>query len=188
MHTGHIDLVWSRPFGFSDFVTIPEKLKDFMSAGIYLWVEEHPDGEQLSYVGKATGKPDLIQRHQQHYSNYIGGRYTIPARFRSVENDWIPGQYPNNSNIVLDVERFVALVREAFEYTKHIKIYLAPKPGLNGQQLAVIERNLLYDLTPMGTIPGTKSEPKNRIKIIHKHATWCSEDVRRHIRNQPMIV
>lgn len=188
MIDGTIELPWFGPFSFRDFIEASERVKDFHVPGVYLWVETGEDGERISYVGKASGRPNLLQRQQDHYTNYIGGRYRIPGSYRSGKPDWEPGQYPQNAEIILDYERFTELVGEAFQYVQHTTIYLAPLKDWACEDISVAEWNLLYDLKPTDTRRGTLSEPRQRIKIVHKNARWYTSDVKRYIRNQPETV
>src|SRR5262245_53001658 len=113
-----IELVWFGPFSFRDFIEQSEQVKHHNIPGVYLWLERGVGGERISYVGKAGGTPNLIQRQQEHYANFIGGRYNIPGSFLDGKEGWVPGQYPQNSEIVLNYEQFVELVRAAFKFVQ----------------------------------------------------------------------
>jgi len=185
---GTIELVWFGPFSFRDFIEESERVKDFKVRGVYLWVEKGEAGEErISYVGKVSGEPNLLKRQRDHYANLIGGGWTIPGGFRSGKGKWEPHQYPENVGTVLSCDKFVELVRAAFQYVQCITIYLAPLGQLSSEVIGAVERNQLYDLKPTYTNPGTKSEPRQRLRIVHKNARWYTEDVKRYIRNQPMI-
>ena len=118
-----VDLFWSGPFRFADFIRSPRDFELFRSAGVYLWVEEQTDQARLSYIGKVTGKPSLLQRQQDHYSNIIGARWNIPAEYRDKLREWIPNQYPGNAEILLDA---VNLVKSKANLLPEIRLVQLP--------------------------------------------------------------
>ena len=182
-----IILDWLGPFTFTDLLNEPTPSK-LEVPGVYLWIEKRQEWEQISYVGKATGRPGLLARQRKHYSNLIGGRYTIPEHFREGRQRWIPNQYPEDADILSDVEEFILLVRHAFHYGDHIKIFLAPLPHLVSEKLKVVERNLLYDLQPVGTAPGTKTIPKEKLQIQHRNAGWLRGAIKRNLNDKLVTV
>ncbi|MFH1862521.1 MAG: hypothetical protein ABH878_06865, partial [bacterium] len=114
------------------------------------------------------------------------------GEFRKLGEYWSYGFKESVKKIeviktIRNEEKFIELVKDAFEFTKHIEIYLCPIEG-NDMNVRLIERNLLFDLKPEGTIPGTKSEPSERCLIVHKNAKWASEQVRGQIRKEVVII
>jgi len=180
-----IKLDWFGPFKFKDFIEKSIMVEKFRKPGVYIWVEKWRKIKRLCYVGKASGRPTLLERQQEHYANFIGGRYNIPAEFRKCEKEWIPNQYPINARILLKEKEFIQLVHEAFAYIKNINIYLCPL----GQTVPLknLERNLLYVLQPSATKPGTKSPPPTRLQIQHKNARWATDDIIKQAK-EPLII
>ena len=176
-----IILTWYGPFSARDLLKENTNIQQFKVPGVYIWIEKLPVKERLSYVGKATGNPNLISRQRNHYANTIGGRATIPKEFRDNDQAWVPNQYSGDTDVLLDYRKFVGLIYDAFQYVEKIHIYLAPLPQYSPEFLKVIELNLLYDLKPSGTIPGTKTPPKEKVKVQHKNAVWYSHSVREDI-------
>jgi hypothetical protein len=169
-----IELNWEGPFTFESLLKPGCKSDDpehprrkYNCAGVYIWEtgdEENGDRE-VHYVGKATGSPSLWLRQCDHYIYQIGGRYLIPAEFTSNSKEWrCDFKDPEVIETLFDEIAFKKVVSDGFNYSKLIRIYFAKiDPG----KVGVVERNLLYDLRPPYTKPGTKSEPKDRVKILH---------------------
>lgn len=82
--------------------------------------------------------------------------------------------------MVLNLDKFQEVVRDAFEYTKRVRIYFCRKEE---PLVRSVERNLLWDLQPSDTKPGTMSEPSERLRIIHQNATWATDQIRRQIQD-----
>lgn len=179
---------WEGPYKLSEFFIDPAMKDKYDRPGVYLWIEELPNGKKrLSYIGRATGRPTLWKRHLQHYAFLVGGLYTIPKEFRRSYKDWIPDWTKEEAAAtILSVEKFLNVVEEGFRYAVACSIYLWPsKPDVD---VRLIERNLLYDLQPTSTIWGTKSEPVTRLNIRHREPAWLSPEIRDHIKNDVLFV
>jgi hypothetical protein len=87
--------------------------------------------------------------------------------------------------VMCDVEQFIKVVRDGFEYAASTDVWLARTTTRDG--LDVIERNLLYTLDPRGTDRGTRSPPRERIEIRHANATWLCEHTRSQIRGDLVL-
>lgn len=183
-----IIMEWDGPYKLSDFFMDPVIKQKYDKPGVYLWTEELPDGKRrLSYVGRASGKPSLWKRHQEHYVNFVGGQYTIPTEFRRSGKAWIPDwAIEETASTLLSLDYFVEIIKEGFHYALALNTYLWP--ATPDADVSLIERNLLYDLQPTGTNWGTKSFPKNRINIRHKSPHWLCKDIREHINNDSLFI
>jgi len=179
-----LELNWEGPFNLRDFVRDQGLERRFSCPGVYIWIEGLPSGgARLSYVGKASGSPTLVQRQRQHYANMIGGLYTIPREFRDSGNDWIPDLSRSDvAEVILYRAQFDQVIDEAFEYSNACEVYLAP---LNSADEAKrVERQLLYDLQPSGTTWGKKSPPSSPISIIHTNTNWASPEIKRDLSTE----
>ncbi|MEX2257288.1 MAG: hypothetical protein WD672_01140 [Woeseia sp.] len=171
-----INLDWLGPFPLQDFFTVNELKRKFAVPGVYIWIEDTPTGEHLSYVGKASGSPPLFIRQQQHYANMIGGLYTIPKCYRSADFDWVPDWSKSDvAETLLDSDRFHQVVDDAFAYASHCAIYLAVLESAG--QTKLIERQLLYDLQPTGTRWGKSTLPGVPLSITHHNAIWATAPI-----------
>lgn len=172
-----IILDWTEPFSFEELLT-DENLKSKLDrSGVYIWMEPDPKAVRVFYIGKAEGKPSLWARQVQHYMYYVGGIYHLPAKYRDVDEDWVPGVFPENAECVLDEEKMISLVKEGMRFAKQLKIYFAPVDGDHKKSIKSIERELLYTLKPSGTNWGTNTPPSTRIDILHENAKWYRPDL-----------
>jgi hypothetical protein len=172
---------WNGPFTFQQLLTSEALKAEFSRPGVYLWVEPRENGETISYVGRATGTPNLWTRQADHYSNFIGGRYRIPREYRRNEQAWeLDFNRPSVIETLFNLPKYQEVVEDGFAYAQRIRIFLCP---LDAAVVRDAERNLLYDLCPTETKWGTLSRPANRLHIIHTGASWASAEVRRRIRD-----
>src|SRR4029077_17662876 len=72
-------LKWNGPYSFRELLSNAGHRVTFNSPGVYLWINQVRQPERISYVGKASGEPDLWTRQWQHYIAYIAGHYQLPA-------------------------------------------------------------------------------------------------------------
>lgn len=171
---------WKGPFRLKDFFVDDLVKSEFNQPGVYLWVEDLPDGtDRLSYVGKAAGSPSLTKRQQQHYTNMISGLYTIPCEYRDSHEVWIPQwDRPEVADVILDPGKYKKLVEEGFRYAAACRIYLYP----TASNVATLERNLLFVLKPTGTKQGTITEPSQRLTIEHRNPHWLSASISERVK------
>lgn len=178
-----IQLNWQGPHKFSDFMLAQEELRiEYSSAGVYLWTTYFPNGgDKIYYVGKATGRPSLFNRIQQHYALIVGGLYNVPAAFRLCKEEWIPDWRKYDTYTILtDIEKMKMLIEECFKYITACRVYLAKT---SRDKVAILERNLLWDLRPCGTKWGTMTQPNPRLEIVHSNAKWLSDSIKSQIRD-----
>ncbi len=123
---------------------------------------------RITYVGKATGSPSLSRRQLQHYMSYIGGCYFIPAAYRNSGRAWsLDVSDTEVIETITDQSSFLPLISDCFRYVERIAIFLA----INSEEnLAPVERNLLFNIKPEDTNWGTQSPPANRITVINRGA------------------
>lgn len=174
-----ITLKWIGPFKFSELLTLNPKLDALKKPGVYIWTDSVDGPVKLTYVGKAEGNPHLLERQRQYFSRLIGGLSSIPLRFREGETDYVPmgGKSYNKAGLALitNEQTFCdQVVKKAFAYSKKCLVYCAPvdpesaPEGVPPKDLIKrIERNLLWDLKPIGTKWGAATEPKNPLTIHH---------------------
>lgn len=175
-----IDFHWHGPFRLSELLRSKEKRAEFDTPGVYLWTEYRDEEEVISYVGKASGQPSLWARQTEHYLRMIGGGYKIPAERRSTNTDWeIDFSNPEVLDVLFDLTNYQDLVKDAFQHAAAVNIFLCK---LEKTPVNDAERNLLYDLQPVDTSWGTKSEPSRPLSIVHKNAEWATEPIRKQIR------
>ena len=184
----NLRIEWEGPFRIIDFLINQKYLKEnFRFPGVYIHTTMYPDGtEKLTYVGKATGSPSLFIRQQQHYASLIGGLYQIPKEFRTSDIDWIPNWEKHEAEKILtNKDAFKVLIDECYNYAQARNVFLAVNKW--GYSVKEIERNLLYDLNPIGTNYGTKTRTNNPIDIIHVNALWKNEHISKQIKRYCMF-
>ncbi len=189
--SGNLTLDWHGPHRFSEFVSNSRLRDQFNTPGVYLWIETSPSGgKQLSYVGRAISR-SLSRRQLEHYANQIGGLYTIPEEFRASEREWMPNWEKPEASILLNQGEFIKVVHDGFQYANAVEIYLCPMPSemdIKADDIKAVERNLLFDLRPIRTKPGTKTEPKRKLFIQHRNPGWLAPEIREHIKNDLLFV
>jgi hypothetical protein len=179
-------LTWTLGVGMDEVVKREAPIDPvYNGSGVYIWVVALPvGGELLSYVGRATGSPTLWQRMRQHYSMQIGGGYMMPAEF--IPEDYLPDmgywavdwRSASVRQTLADEQRFLSIVHAGFEFVKKTTIYVA---AVAREAVRDVERHLLYDLQPVHTTPGTKSQPADRVRINHSNVPWMSESIKAHL-------
>jgi hypothetical protein len=165
--TSAIDLTWEGPFSFCSLLTDQKIKARFSNPGIYLWVVDQPSGTKITYLGKASGSPDLVGRHVQHYRYYISGAYSIPAWAMKSNTSW-DGDWNSNANVtrtLFDRELLSSFVREAFDYASRIRIYLTLILPNDLPHLALIENALIYGVQPEENMRGKQFKPQPTLTI-----------------------
>jgi hypothetical protein len=127
----------------------------------------------VAYVGKASGRPNLVDRHLEHFIASIGCLYRIPAWARRSGLAWecFP-QRPECASVLFSKERLLELVAEAFDYITSVDVYLAP---FEGALLSILERNLIWTLKPFDNGSGTRTPPTTLMEIDHGEAAWIAQ-------------
>lgn len=163
----NIELNWVGPFSYFDIVAACRSkdnkhlLSDYDKPGVYLHATEVCGLACVDYIGKS--KSSVLRRQIEHFTNWIGGRYTIPFYCRECKKTIIPdlknGEY---ADLVLDKTKFINHVSECFDSAANIDVYFAVIVEQNGEKLKnavnAMERKLLYDLQPFTTDRGTYTE------------------------------
>lgn len=162
-----IDLVWQGPYAIKDILSSSEHRAKFGCTGVYLWEEPTPNGLSVTYVGKAN---NLWYRQLEHYWFQLGSAYLLPGKYRECGNDWsLDLSRPEVLEILFDLANFQKLVAENFKYIHNLNIHLAPC-----EDNTVIERNLIFQLKPIGNERGKKTKPLNEVSFVHQNARWTS--------------
>jgi hypothetical protein len=181
---GNVNIEWEGPWRLRDFFGNDVLRERFSCAGVYLWIQHHDGLEELNYVGKASGSPTLYKRQLEHFRDCIGGRHHLPKPFRPIGTAWIPDPTTQACySVLLDPTRFHGLIDDAYVMIDTFKVYLArtavfPDPKKSAK---LIERQLLFDLQPVGTGWGLGSPPSELVEIIHHNATWLTEPIEAHL-------
>ncbi len=177
-----VDLLWHGPFSFETLL-VDQKTRDTFSGkpGVYLWVVNQPTGPRITYIGKASGRPDLIKRHLEHYRGYISGAYFIPAWALKSKTDWNVDPYNNEhvKSILFHRDKLCSFVAEAFDYTAHIQIFLARISPKHQAELHSIEKAMIYQEQPEENQRDKKSKPETEMQLHHRGETvWrqCSKN------------
>ncbi len=189
-----LELKWHGPFSFSEIIKKEKESFDVSEGGgVYLWLYRVDNNDTIYYIGKSAGKPNnLYMRHFLHYMHFIGGLWNIPAGFPIGKSEWIPSPSPKINkdsevmvSTIFDKKKFKEHVDRAFTFANQLSIYLSPVEPKNA--ISGVERNLLFDIKPMGTIQGTKTEPKNKILISHINAGWAFEKIKEKLEKKGHI-
>lgn len=164
-----MEIRWQGPYTFEKLLRTPDlnRKEKFGRPGVYLRIETPENKDpRLAYVGKAIGSPTLYQRQIRHYFNMISGRYMIPKDFRKNGQRWSPSVKADGRtvDVLLDRDRYLELVEEAFTYAQACLVYFFPAEK---EICANLERNLLWQFQPTMTKNGTKSKPVNGIDFVH---------------------
>lgn len=190
-----IALEWSEGRTLRDFAldTSEDHRTQFSVAGVYIWVITPPSGDAyLSYVGRATGSPTLLDRMRTHYLLQIGVSYRIRTPF--IPQKYVVARSPDRWVIdwanqaclsaLADEEQVVDLVRGGFRFADTAMVFAAK---VDKAKVKAVERQLLWDLQPEDTIWGKGSRPTPRVvEIHHRNAGWATEAVRR-VFKEPLL-
>lgn len=170
-------LKWSRGFSFSELLRTPALQKQFNCPGVYVHIDNRPG---VAYVGKASGSPSLWLRQYQHYVQFVGGLYLLPAEAGDTDNyAWHPGpDIEGNLNTVFNRALFGKVVDLAFAYVPNISIHLCP---LKSDEAKTAERELLWALQPRDTVRGTRTPPKQDVSFVHECRNFT--DLQKRLRN-----
>jgi len=128
---------------------------------------------------------NLWTRQWTHYLSLIAGHYQIPEWFRSGQTRW--EMDPAESEVVetvFDANKYHALVDEGFRYAKTIRLYLCP---LAGDLVKNVERQLLYELRPLKTSWGTRTQPSEILNLLHDGAGWLTPATQQQVRDSIKI-
>jgi len=175
-----LSLYWNGPFTCRELLCSEENRKTFSAPGVYLWVDKQRDPSEISYVGKASGRPDLWTRLWDHYCSLIGGRYQLPGSACFDGRAW--EMAPDHRDVVekvFDKSQFKRLVDDAFGYVERLRIFLCKLD--NAAPLKMIERQLLFELKPTDTKWGTTTPPIAFLKQVHESAGWAAPKVRNRL-------
>ncbi len=173
----NLTLQWHGPFPLPTFVPrLSELWREFSERGVYLWIDRR-DPEQICYVGKATGSPNLWLRQFDHYVSIIGGRSLIPDSHQGRDPIWeIDRDSDQALETMLDKERYCSVVRKGFAYSRQLAVCLCSLPDASSVDLRVLENNLLYDLRPRDTRYPAR-QPNPRLTLVHANAVWATPSV-----------
>jgi hypothetical protein len=178
-----IALRWSGPYTFKWLLTSAKSRERFCSPGIYLWIEAfHGSPQQglVAEVGKAT---NLRKRLLEHYQGFLSCRYDVPKWVRPVGEWRCLLDESEVATTLFDKRRLLELTSMSFEYANSFRLFVAPSRA----DLAVVERNLIWDLQPTGNVHGKKSEPPERVRIVHYGATWATAKALKSARHRPVL-
>ena len=161
-----IRLIWRGPYTFHDLILNNKDLPRNM-VGVYFHAEEISGSTYICYAGKALGSPDIIKRQREHYLHMIGGMYTIPLNYRCSKKEWVPDDKNDEFfETIFDKNKFVELIREAYDYAHKLRIYIATEEFAK-EEVPLIERKLLFEFKPLNTYWGTTTDPNPNLNIIH---------------------
>jgi hypothetical protein len=173
-----VTLNWSGPHKILDFVEKEHIKEEFGGYGVYIWVINRTDYDEIKYVGMSSYWP-LWWRQSNHIRYFLGGLYKIPEDFCRNNKKWVPDEtLPECRKIMLDLDKYVEVLKDSRRYMNAINVYAAKTKK---EETKIIERNLIYNLQPLGQ-NGTKSVPSNMIRIYHKNATWNSDKLTNKIK------
>lgn len=179
-----VELFWHGPFTMRELLVEPTLKIRFRTPGVYLWLDHSTDPPSLSYVGRATGAPDLWTRQWQHYTFLIAGHYEIPDRARPGKGRWGMSYDEVTAKTLFDVESYIQLVRECHAHAEHQRVYLCP---LDTTLVRAVERQLIYELQRGSASRGAATPPPRFLPLLHRNATWFSICARDGIRDSVRI-
>lgn len=172
-----IDLTWEGPYSFVDFLSDASLRKRFDTAGVYLWIVNHPENKRrITYIGKASGKPDLAKRQVDHFRYYISGAYFIPDWARKSKTPW-NADWVNNPEITETLthkDKLCSFVDETFAYVSLFQIYLATVSGNDVLILPSIEKSLIYEVQPVENMRGKLKKPNQQVQTRHLGSAECT--------------
>jgi hypothetical protein len=97
----------------------------------------------------------------------------VPKEARSCGEKWeMHLGNPEVVDMVFNETNYLRLVSECFQYANEIRIWLCPlgeksDPAHKRKFAGVVERTLIYSLTPRDPTRGSKTPPKESIKLRH---------------------
>ncbi len=172
-----LECKWWGPYSFNELLSSQDHQKAYSKAGVYLWVDQFASTRPLCYVGKASGNPTLWIRQWQHYTAMIGAQYQLPGIEEAKALPWgMTYTDPNVVETVFNYDRYIALVKRAFDFAARIRIWLCPLD--DPEATKTIERQLIYQFQPDPTMRGTKYPPATLQRIVHRHAGWLNDAIK----------
>lgn len=169
-------LNWSDLYSFGDLFSDEKLTRDLDSPGVYLWIDPLGDvANEIVYVGRT--RTSLKARLWQHYLYQTCGCYDVPTHPIDSTGYWQPGRpTPTVCHIMSDREKFMKVAAAAWDYANlRLKVSVAKISRdlvtADGRPLVdAVERQLLWDLKPKFTKPGTRKAPEQQFEITHKNA------------------
>ena len=151
-----------------------------------MWRETMTGAENvrgLAYIGKASGRPNIIARVKDHYHSYLGCAYDIPA-YAGLDDKWQAIlDRPAVVSTLFSEQRFVRLATAAFHYVNSFEFFVAPRDT----DLDVIEHCLIWDLQPTDNTQGKKTPPAAPVSIVHHNAQWITPELKAQAKAQPVL-
>lgn len=178
-----VALRWSGPYTFKWLLTSPESLKRFCTPGIYLWIEAFKNSPQKGHIAEVGKATNLRKRLLEHYQGYLSARYDVPQWVRPLGRWRCMLDEPEVAVTLFDKRRLAELTSMSFDYANSFELFVAPLRA----HLAVVERNLIWDLQPTDNVQGTKSEPLERVRVVHYGAAWATAKALKSTRNRPVL-
>ncbi len=161
-----IRLDWEGPFKIRELIEPSARAGHLDQPGVYLWCDSDP--RSICYVGRS--KSSLVARQREHYLHQLSMEYSLPASARESRQKWeCYWQLPAVLATVLDKQKVVEHIKEAFEYVHGVEVYLAV---LDAADVERVERQLLWELQPSGTRRGTGTAPSEHTPITHSGSDW----------------
>lgn len=183
-----IDLRWEAPLSLRELLSDAAVRSKYSTSGLYLMVEtlKGRNYQKISYIGKATGRPTIVQRQLQHFVSTVGGQNQIPEWARSCGTRWECAlTSPQVIDILFDKTRMLELVGEAYDYILSFQIHIALPPA--NADLHTLERNVIWELRPFDNTAGTKTPPSVRLPLRHHNAHWWTPVVMEQARPDVVV-
>jgi hypothetical protein len=151
MDTSARALGWSGPYSFRE--VIRERKEELSRKGIYVWRQFFPRSEKwrVVYVGRSQ---NMWKRHCNHYKLLVGGAYRLEGPEAEADKPFWTATLDNPE--YFDPVKFGRVVETAFQHSKDILLWFLP---VEGADLPLLEHRYQYLLQPVGSVPGTKSDP-----------------------------
>jgi hypothetical protein len=173
-----VTIKWQGPFSYKDLLNMLRSNEGQWNGvnkrGVYMHIEEK---KWVSYIGKSESS--VIKRNLQHISNILGLHWTIPNIYSWDQKEFVPQLFPcsdkeeSEKNLwhktycdtLMDKERFVCRVEDAYKFIAEIGFYFGPIE-FESPTLREVECCLLHEFDPLNT-KATGIPPPNLI-IVHE--------------------
>ena len=187
--THSITLQWVKLGLFDDLIKEKQLRTTLDQPGVYLWVETIDDVDCVTYVGKS--ETSVSARLIDHFRNFIGGRYSIPFYIRSgnsgsAKESWIFDLDKEEVvRTVVDKDKFIEIIKDGYKYMKSINLYYCIlQKEITSPKL--VERKLLFNIKPLYTKRGTKTDPDSNLQVVHSGDLAMTE-LQQMIENNSLI-
>jgi hypothetical protein len=119
-----LELHWSGPFAFLNLLGAREHYTDLAGPGVYVHLRRASNGApEYLYVGRASGRPGLMERQVRHYVGSVGLLYYVEPKL--TQKGTPPVDFDKAVELLRNRAKFKERVDRVFEEMDSQLVYLA---------------------------------------------------------------